>query len=150
MHARGPEIKSPCGIFFLQLYGVPMFPGSNPSKKSQIFNTFQHTCHAPRGAFMASLNNPRGVGERRKATEIGLKCKTNSKNALLLHRKNEKFIFFKTPSFKFKNLLVPYCPHVWLWKTSLRSLLIFFPIEIPWMNMVISLSKGLNVFSGLT
>ena len=95
-------------------------------KKLHPFNTFQHTCHTPQGAFMAILNNPRGVGGRRKAAEIGLKCKINSKNALLLHRKNEKFHFFKNPSFKFENLLVADCPHVWVWKTSIRSLLSFF------------------------
>ena len=57
-------------FFFPLLYGVPKFAGSNPSKKSQIFNTFQHTCHAPQGAFMAILNNPRGVGSGGKRRKL--------------------------------------------------------------------------------
>ena len=81
----------------------------------------------PSGGLYGHPEQPQGGGEQRKAAEIGLKCKINSKNALLLHRKNEKFNFFKNPSFKFEKLLVAYCPHVWVWKTSVRSLLNFFP-----------------------
>ena len=81
----------------------------------------------PSGGLYGRPEQPQEGGEWQKVAEIGLKCKINSKNALLLHRKNEKFIFFKNPSFKFENLLVAYCPHVWVWKTSLRSLLNFFP-----------------------
>ena len=109
--------------FFLQFLG---YPGSNPGKKSQFFNTLQHSCHTPQGPFMALLNNPWGSGKQRKVAEIGLKCKINSKNALLLHRKNEKFHFFKNPSFKFKNLLGGVCPHIQLYKKCLRTLPIFF------------------------
>ena len=100
--------------------------GSNPSQNSHFSTFFNPLLIALRGPLWPSWTTL-GGGEQRKAAEIGLKCKINSKNALLLHRKNEKFHFFKNPSFKFENLLVAYCPHVWVWKTSLRSLLNLFP-----------------------
>jgi len=54
-------------VFFFYLMG---YPSSNPAKKSQFFNTFQHTCHTPQGAFMAILNNPRGVGSGGKRRKL--------------------------------------------------------------------------------
>ena len=45
--------------FFFYFVG---YPGSNPIKKGQLFNTFQHTCHTPQGLFLTTPNNPRGVG----------------------------------------------------------------------------------------
>ena len=95
------------------------------AKKSNIQHLSTHM-PPPSGGLYGHPEQPQRGGEQRKVAEIGLKCKINSKNALLLHRKNEKFNFFKFPSFKFKNLLVCCCPHVWLQKTCLRTLLNFF------------------------
>ena len=62
----------------------------------------------------------------RRVTEIGLKLKKHSKNALLLFWKNLKIDFFKNLLFKFKNLLRHGWPHVWLCQPHFRTILAFF------------------------
>ena len=89
--------------------------GVQNSAKTAIFQRPSAVIPPTPESFYGNSRTPQGGGERRKAAEIGLKCKINSKNALLLHRKNEKFNFFKNPSFKFEKLLVAYCPHVLVW-----------------------------------
>ena len=125
LHTKGPRIKPPLSKSFFFFY----FMGSQVQilAKMPIFQLPPTKMPHPSGGLYGHPEQPQGGGEWRKVAEIGLKCKINSKNALLLHRKNEKFNFFKNPSFKFEKLLVAYCPHVWVWKTSVRSLLNFFP-----------------------
>ena len=54
-------------VFFLLSHGVPRFK-SWP--KLQFYNSLQQTCHQPQGAFMAILNNPRGVGSSGKRRKL--------------------------------------------------------------------------------
>ena len=110
-------------VFFSSISWVPRF--KSRQKKSFLQHPSTLMPH-PSGALYSPTEQPQGSGERRKAAELALKCKINSKNALLLHRKNEKFIFFKNPSFKIKMLLVGHYTHEWVWKTYLRMLLTFF------------------------
>ena len=109
---------------FFSISWVPRF--KSQEKKSILQLPTTKMPH-PSGGLYGHPEQPYGGGEWRKVAELNLKCKINSKNTLLLHRKNEKFHFFKNPLFKFENVLVADCPHVWVWKTSIRSLLTFFP-----------------------
>ena len=121
---RVPGSNPPVAQFLFPSY----FMGSQvqiQAKKSNLQHLSTPMPH-PSGGLYGHPEQPQGGGEQRKAAEIGLKCKINSKNALLLHRKNEKFHFFKNPSFKFKNLLGGVCPHIQLYKKCLRTLPNFF------------------------
>ena len=82
----------------------------------------------PLRGFYPHPEQPLGAGEWRKAAEIGLKCKNTSlKMQFYYMDKMKNSISSKHPSFIFENLLVAYNPHEWVWKTSLRTLLNFFP-----------------------
>ena len=92
-------------VFFFNFLGTQVQILPKKVNSSTPFNT-----HATplRGPLWSSWTTLGGWG----AEESGgnwLKMQINSKNALLLHRKNEKFHFFKKPSFKFENLIAPMC-----------------------------------------